>query len=341
MHLAARETAIHNSEKGRKPRRAMLAEKIETEPINGRTLAKPATEAEERAWLHTLYRQTRDNYRSGGAIRCLSREEEFLVFGIYSAVSAELKRLGEELKAGGNGDTKDLEKAISEKSAMQRLVSDVIIASIQKIVRYKVHVAMRSGVTHLSFEDLIQRVNESIAENAIPKFDRHRGRRFSTYAGWWIKQSIGRAIGDLEYSIRLPAHAYEKMRREMASPLISTVSIDEAAEGDGRSYRRLRVLKWLADRDTPNPEEEKLMKENHALAKQLLSVLDKRELDIIKNRFELYGTEWKTLEEVGEMHNLTKERIRQLEKQSLEKMKAEMKKIIKPAETGLDGEWRP
>ncbi|OFI06757.1 RNA polymerase sigma factor SigA [Clostridium acetireducens DSM 10703] len=197
--------------------------------------------------------------------------------------------------------------------------------------------------------DLIQEGNLGLMK-AIDKFDYKKGFKFSTYATWWIKQSISRAIADKSRAIRLPVHINEnvnklnKASKKLYQKLGRAPDIDEIAECMDMPLeyvkKLMRVSKtplslelpiddqgnskledFIPDYENASPEE---IAEHSMLKKQLLDVistLNPREEKILKLRFGLENGEAKTLDEVSKEFNLTKERIRQIEKRALLKLK--------------------
>ncbi len=238
---------------------------------------------------------------------------------------------------------------------------------IRANLRLVVKIAQDYSNYGLPVMDLISEGNIGLMK-AVERFDPAKGGKLSTYAAWWIKQSIKRALANQSKTIRLPVHMVDKiakMRRistMLAEALGREPTDEELSEEIGLPRRKLAMLKQASQRPTSldapindgeatefgeiigddradNPLDVLADKNLHGELDHLLSVLDQRERRIIDERFGLNGRQPMTLEEVGREFGVTRERIRQLQNSALTKMRRALRKkdkpIPKPAQPGL------
>lgn len=260
---------------------------------------------------------------------------------INNAVAAYLKQIG-----GSRLLTRDEEVALAKRieKGDEEAAHELAEANLRLVVSIAKHYVNLG----LPFTDLIQEGNIGLIR-AVKKYDYTKGFRFSTYATWWIRQAISRAIAEQSRAIRLPVHAVETINRiaRIKSGFLTEhgrePTLDELSEIIDIPPRRLKDImemdKGLVSIDAPVGEDEesqvgdfitdernntsgevdsKLLKEDLIKA---LDRLSEREAAILKMRYGLDGGSPRTLEEVGRYFNITRERVRQIEIKALRKLR--------------------
>jgi RNA polymerase primary sigma factor len=268
-------------------------------------------------------------------------EEKVLGRKIVLGVEAqtELENLGDTVSTL---DRRRLQRAVDQG---RRAREDLTQANLRLVVS----IAKRYTKVSMPLADAIQSGNIGLMK-AVEKFDYTRGFKFSTYATWWIKQAISRAVAEESRNIRIPTHAMENINRairvqreltqlnqreptmiEIANALgeppervaeyfrlaADTTSLDQPTRADGDST----VADLIAATDVVDPSGGLELDDMREAMRSVLDELPEREREVVKMRFGLGAEQGATLEEVGQAFNITRERVRQIEVRTLYRLR--------------------
>jgi RNA polymerase primary sigma factor len=279
-----------------------------------------------------------------------SQAEDRKKLEIDLTVEPSLDSLRLYLRSIGRVELLTAEQEVMLARRIERGDMDAKQQMIEANLRLVVSIAKSYLGRGLTFLDLIQEGSMGLIR-AVEKFDYRRGYKFSTYATWWIRQAVTRAIADKGRTIRIPVHMVEKLNkvvhveRQLVQQLGREPTPDEIANELETSVREVRdVLRmaqqpislekpigeeeeselgdFVEDQTAESPFElaaERLRREN---LRRALAALPEREREVIEMRFGLTGERPYTLEEVGRAFNVTRERIRQIENHTLKKLEA-------------------
>ncbi len=277
--------------------------------------------------------------------------------GTYDLLTAEDEvRLARAIDAGRKAERKldagDVK--IPDIEALEAAIEDGLAARrsfIQANLRLVVAVAKRYQHSGLPFLDLIQEGNLGLIR-AVEKFDYRKGFKFSTYATWWIRQAISRAIADKSRTIRVPVHMMDTIGQvhsaetELIKKLGRAPTDEEIAEAAGLTEAKVAEAKkfapdtisihepvgdddavladFIEDHNALDPFEVALTSMRLDELEEVMGILSDRERTVITLRFGLGGAQPTTLDEVGRELSVTRERIRQIEARAIAKLRGPM-----------------
>ncbi len=274
------------------------------------------------------------------------------------AVIGQIERSFRGVGRGGHAPVRGLVKArgftewVRRVMAADRAAHDARNDFVKANLRLVVSIARRFNHGRMSLADLIQEGNLGLMK-AVERYDYRRGFRFSTYASWWIRHAISRALADKGREIRLPVHMIDaqhrlaKARRELTAKLGRAPSSPELAEATQMPLDKIEKMRsWVLDqsisldrpvgdedgrvlgdvledpdREETSPTDDLEMEAVIAELRAMLRQLKPIEADILRQRFGLDDDQELTLKEIGEKYDLSRERIRQLQEQALGKMR--------------------
>jgi RNA polymerase primary sigma factor len=318
----------------------------ETKRENGRraaTTSESAGSAEDP--VHTYLKEI-------GRVPLLNAELEVEIAQAIEEGNAAAARLeAHELAVVGEGPPRDILDAggISKNRRLVRKGQKAKDELIEANLRLVVSIAKRYRNRGLAFLDLIQEGNLGLMR-AVDKFDHTKGFKFSTYATWWIRQAITRAIADQARTIRIPVHMVETInkvvwaQRQLLQELGREPTIEEVAQRVELPIERVREIlrinqdtvsleqpvgdeddfnlsDLIEDRGAVVPDDAATRSLLDAAVREALGHLSEREQDVVRLRFGLDDGKIRTLEEVGKEFGVTRERVRQIESKTLAKLR--------------------
>lgn len=249
----------------------------------------------------------------------------------------------------GARERRHILEVLDEARAARRRALDVRNAFVRANLRLVVSVARRFHHYRLPLIDLIQEGNLGLIKS-VHRFDHRKGFRFSTYAHWWIRQAIERAIMNKGAQVRLPVHVFDARRevakatRDLQAQLGREPSVEELARELQTPVEKLQEVlravprepqslddpvgdeeertlgEVICDADALTPDDHVIQVDEERWVRRVLTRLSPMEVDILRRRFGLDTDEDETLEEIGRSYNLSRERVRQIQVQGLKKI---------------------
>jgi RNA polymerase primary sigma factor len=270
----------------------------------------------------------------------------------------DIRRLAKSMAGKGRGELRHIEESVglprkallaslSEIEEHDRVVRQAKKELMEANLRLVVSVAKRYLGSELSLLDLVQEGNIGLMK-AVDRFQYRRGFKFSTYATWWIRQAITRAIADHSRTIRIPVHMVEtlnrisRVNRSLVNEMGREPTPEELAQHTGVPARKVRLIlessrkplsletpigddselgDFLEDKGAESPNDSLITQDLTTQVERALSTLSPKEKEILRLRFGIGEAGEHTLEEVGRRFSVTRERIRQIETKALRKLR--------------------
>ena len=294
-------------------------------------------------------------------------QELNLKYSIVEAFSGELKKMWEHVEHGRTSGSRQYRSEISKlesslglgafeiRSTVKELeLSEIELAQakrrlIESNLRLVISIAKRYMGKGLSFEDLIQEGNIGLMK-AVDKFEYQRGYKFSTYATWWIRQAVSRALADQSRVIRIPVHMIENMNKinKITKELVQELGVEPTPEEIAKrslipidkvknimkiskepisietpigDEEDTKLKDFIEDKSNLSPLERVMLEELKIRVDNILCKLTPKEEFVIRKRFGIGEDDSKTLEEISAVFDVTRERIRQIQVKAIKKLR--------------------